>query len=121
LIAALLGGCGGGFNCDLQGIWQGTLPGGPAAGETTNWGFKGDGTSVAGIGYFADVFGTWSVDSHTLTLTDTSAVPPEAACPGSATYGLTFGNDCHTVVLSAKSDACDGRRQSLDGLAMIRN
>lgn len=98
-------------SCNFLGAWVAHVPAGPLQGQAITWTINADGTSGGQVGSTGSVKSKWEMSGSTLTTTDVSGAPPEAACPASAPgrYTVTFTPDCQTATLSVQTDACAGR------------
>lgn len=107
--------------CSMIGTWQGTLPGGPLAGQVMTWSIVDSGVSQGSFGV-AQVESTVTVEGLQLSIFDHSSTPPQVACPEEQVgrYDLAFGDDCNTVTVTAVEDLCEGRHGSVHAVSLTR-
>jgi len=108
-------------SCSVVGIWDGTVPGGILRGLPMDLAFF-EGGRARGQVRWVTLNTTWEREGDVLTITDVSAVPALARCPGRMVgrYTLAFADDCSAVHVADGEDPCNHRRLTLLGLQAIR-
>lgn len=102
--------------CPVTGTWEGRVPGGPFAGETTRFQFE-EGGAVTALAGPSPIDPSWSLYGNLLSVRDgTGSCSPEAR----ASYELDFDPACTEMRIIAIEDPCDERRRTMDWLVLTR-